>query len=145
MTPMRVLAIVPFIAVAFALAASAVEQQGHEVGKIPLEFSNRPDRNADGAGGLNGADSGQVLYTEPIDAAGLPHPKDSFDYFPVGEVDALAAQHDYLFDDIIAGTGELLVSFKDDLGGTSVYFERLTSRWGEMDQDPAGQRREYRG
>jgi len=120
---------------AFLCATSvyAGQQPGVQSGTIPVEFSNRPDRRDNGMGGLGTSDPGQILYTEPDDAPGAPNPKDGIDFLVnVDEVDAVAPLYDYLFDEIVAGLGELLVSFEDDEGGIAVYSEKggnSTTKW----------------
>jgi hypothetical protein len=116
-----------------ATSVHAGQQPGVQSGTIPVEFSNRLDRSANGTGGLGIDDPGQILYTEPDDSLGAPNPRDGVDFLAnIDEIDAVAPLYDYLFDQIVAGLGELLVSFEGDEGGIAVYSEKnsnSTTKW----------------
>lgn len=93
-------------------SAPAGEQPGGGE-PIPVEFSNHLDRMSNGTGGLGDLDPAQMLYTEPDDLPG-GRPVDGVDFNQPFDVDAAAAQYDYLFDVIVDGLAELLVSFVGD-------------------------------
>lgn len=127
MTTVRVIICAAVLSVAFLPTPRADD---------PAHFSNRRDKEADGNGCLlDGSNLGQILYTQVPDVAGPPYPENSFDLVPVGNVDALA-WHSALIDEIVAGGGELLISFEGDYGNIAVYYERIIERdtlWSQAD------------
>jgi hypothetical protein len=112
-----------------ALAAGAARaQQAIPASGVPVEFSVDLDRRAIvGGGALSVLDPGQALYVEPADASGPPYPRDAIDYAPALEdgdepdeqVDALASVYDAQFEQVIANTAELFLSFRPDPPGPS--------------------------
>jgi hypothetical protein len=93
---------------------------------VPVEFSGNLDRqDAGAAGGIGALDPGQNLYTEPLDTASDPRPRDISDWFgaiesgiePDSQVDALANGEDGLLADVLTNNVELLVSLKGDPAG----------------------------
>jgi hypothetical protein len=81
---------------------------------IPVEFSNLPDKDDAGGGGLGAADPEQVLFTDPPDAVGPPLPRNTFDFGGDGQVDALANGQDAYFGELLVNRANLLVSFLGD-------------------------------
>jgi hypothetical protein len=102
------------------ISGSTWAQQGEPTEKAttnfkPVEFSNLSDKQVTAPGTIDGLDPEQVLFTVPKDLLGPPNPRNSFfDYGGTGEVDALANEHDYLFNYLIANRKALLVSFQGD-------------------------------
>lgn len=103
--------------------------------RVPVEYTNVPDEMSAGCV-HNGADPHQVLYTEPLDAAGCPLIWDTFDFdvteHVAADVDALANCQDGYFAELIAWPAsvvDMLVSFEGDLPdppGSAVYYEKQT-------------------
>jgi len=117
-----------FGATARAQDTSYVEDPGTSEGLdyMIVEFSNFSDREAaSGGGAVGGHDPEQCLKSRVKDSVGPIYPFDSIDYGDTeetGEVDALAATHDYLFDDLWNGVGIMTVSFRNEAAtGTGSY------------------------
>jgi hypothetical protein len=114
-------------AAVLALGVEAAQaQQAIPPSGVPVEFSIDLDRRAiAGGGALSVLDPGQALYVEPQDASGPPYPRDAIDYAPALEdgeepdeqIDALANGYDAQFDQVIANTAELFLSFRPDPPG----------------------------
>ena len=85
---------------------------------VSIEFSDLDDLEAVAPGGGLLPNSGQILATEAVDAAGAPFPANADDFGD--EVDALAHQQDTFFGELIASASSpglsttLFVSFVDD-------------------------------
>ena len=110
--------IVAFVFSPGALAAqqSASGAGGPQApGDIPVEYSNLPDEDFAGF-----PSPGQVLFTTPPpDGPGLPSNTTLFGGpgcppIELMEVDALANEYDFLFDEVVGNTAALLVSFEGD-------------------------------
>jgi hypothetical protein len=107
-------------------AGMARAQQVVPAAGVPLEWSADLDvRAVAGGGGIGGLDPGQVLYVEPADSPGPPNPRDALDFDtnldageePDSQVDALANGRDAQFDEVVANTAELFLSFRPDPPG----------------------------
>jgi hypothetical protein len=122
--------------VGFPLFQASADPQDIDVSDTPLEYSNLLDEKTSGATGNHaGLDPGQVLYTQPPDAAGAPFPRDTTDFTPGledgnepdSQVDALAAPHDAYFELVVTNSADLLMSQLNDPpgapGGVAVYGE----------------------
>lgn len=94
---------------------------------VPVEYSNDIDEKAiPGGGGHAGPDSGQILYTEPVDTPADMNPRDVHDFFPAiedfepdAQVDALANGGDGGFQDLTADLVPLLISLTADPTGAN--------------------------
>jgi hypothetical protein len=112
------------LAALYPLGVSA--QQVVPAAGVPVEWSSNLDVQAvAGGGGVAGLDPGQALYVEPADSPGPPNPRNALDFDtnleagdePDSQVDALANGRDAQFDEVVANTAELFLSFRPDPPG----------------------------
>jgi hypothetical protein len=134
-------------------AAWSTEKVEGDVGaaqaRLPVEYSNMLDEQALATFVHGGLDPQQVLYTEPLDAAGAPHIINTSDFNVTGhediDVDALATHDDAYFQCVTGNACDLFASFGGDLPnppGWAAYYERpngvVSGLWRQMDLCNAG-------